>query len=418
MFIRLPVVVAVLIPTALGALVGNWETCYAGDTCNSGYKCCVAIADVASGKRTCRTGSDCSSTSRIVGDWETCSSGDLCNDGYVCCLGKNDVSSGKLTCRLKNGDCVNLTTTRKTSTTTVFLSKTSSTSTVTSSKPPSTSTVLPSTANDASSPTSSLTVEELPASTTSTTATTSTTSTKSTTSSTSTTTSTSKTTTTTTKTVASSPSPSGGVLRGDWETCYTGDRCNSGYTCCVGQQDVSSGKKTCRLLNGDCSTGGGSSSGSGSGTTVNMPSGFRGTNTGIGSWFQANAWDSYTNGKSWCGYPYKDWTPGFAPDISVMTDWGNYVYPNPNWATSAQKYCGLEAVVTNLDTGASMTLYIADAFAHEWVRTPGSIDIMKQSFDKLYGRSTWNHNDVMPRVSWYLTGKRNSRYAYGGSGDP
>ncbi|KAJ1565932.1 hypothetical protein HK096_006403 [Nowakowskiella sp. JEL0078] len=209
-------------------------------------------------------------------------------------------------------------------------------------------------------------------------------------------------------------SSSTGVRVGNWLTCNTGDTCNSGYTCCVSSSasDQSSGKKTCRL----------------SGCIAKVVQvvqdlrgrlqRFPGTNSGIGSWFQANSAQSYTNGHSWCGYPYKDYTPGFAPDISVMTDWTNAVYGNPNWSKYATNYCGLEATVYNPKNGVTLTLYITDAFDHAWVKTPGSIDIMKNSFDKLFGKSTWSHNDVIQGVQWKFTGKRSAKYSFGGSGDP
>ncbi|KAJ1551358.1 hypothetical protein HK096_000745 [Nowakowskiella sp. JEL0078] len=149
----------------------------------------------------------------------------------------------------------------------------------------------------------------------------------------------------------------------------------------------------------------------------NMPSGFSGTNSGIGSWFSSNSGDSNTNGNSWCGYPYKDYTPGFAPDISIMTDWSNAVYGNPNWSTYAKRYCGLEAIVTNPNTGVSRILYITDAFDHKYVLSQGSIDIMKNSFDALFGKTTWNHNDVIQGVTWKFTGMRSSKYSFGGWGD-
>lgn len=46
---------------------------------------------------------------------------------------------------------------------------------------------------------------------------------------------------------------------------------------------------------------------------VSSPSQFTGTQSGIGSWFQTNAESSSTNGNSWCGYPYSDDQPLFAP---------------------------------------------------------------------------------------------------------
>ncbi|KAJ1533287.1 hypothetical protein HK096_005420 [Nowakowskiella sp. JEL0078] len=222
-------------------------------------------------------------------------------------------------------------------------------------------------------------------------------------------------------------------------TCQTGDTCNTGYTCCVAPADLSINKKTCRTI-GDCVSTASSSvitssstkkttttssikatttttNASGS-TATNLPSGFPGTNTGIGSWFKANSADSSTNGNSWCGYPYKDYTPGFAPDISVMTDGTNAVYGNPNWATYGKRYCGLEAIVTNPNNGVSMTLYITDAFDHAWVRTPGSIDIMFDSFSKLFGKTTTNHNDVIKDITWKFTGNKLTKYSFQSTGDP
>eukprot|EP00808_Paulinella_micropora_P029593 g7498.t1 len=42
--------------------IGNWMTCSAGATCADNWSCCVAPADVSSGKMTCRPGWDCAST--------------------------------------------------------------------------------------------------------------------------------------------------------------------------------------------------------------------------------------------------------------------------------------------------------------------------------------------------------------------
>jgi hypothetical protein len=88
------------------------------------------------------------------------------------------------------------------------------------------------------------------------------------------------------------------------------------------------------------------------------------------------------------------------------------------WRAVGTQYCGLEAIVTNPATGVSKTLYITDAFDHQWVRSPGSIDIMTNAFEELFGKGTRNHNDVMGEVSWRLTGNRNEKYAFGGAGDP
>lgn len=149
-----------------------------------------------------------------------------------------------------------------------------------------------------------------------------------------------------------------------------------------------------------------------------LPGGFRGQNVGIGSWFRAKHANDYTNGNSWCGYPYSDKTPGFAPDIMVMTKGTNAVWPSPNWKPSVAEYCGLEARVYNPDTGVSMLLYITDAFDHKWVKTPGSIDIMVEAFQKLTNYNPLDKNRVIKNVQWEFTGRRNPKYSIGGPGDP
>jgi hypothetical protein len=44
---------------------------------------------------------------------------------------------------------------------------------------------------------------------------------------------------------------------------------------------------------------------------------FKSVETGIGSWFRSDNHNDNTTGRSWCGYPYKDYTNGFAP-VSVF----------------------------------------------------------------------------------------------------
>jgi hypothetical protein len=149
----------------------------------------------------------------------------------------------------------------------------------------------------------------------------------------------------------------------------------------------------------------------------NLPSGFRGVNKGIGSWFRANHGHDATNGNSWCGYPYTDATNGFAPDLSVMTKGTNAVYPNPMWEPSAREYCGLEAKVTNPATGKTLIMYITDGFDPKWVKTPGSIDIMIDKFQELTGGGPLDKNRVIQGVTWELTGNRNPKYAFKGPGD-
>ncbi|KAI8590340.1 hypothetical protein BDZ88DRAFT_107483 [Geranomyces variabilis] len=144
---------------------------------------------------------------------------------------------------------------------------------------------------------------------------------------------------------------------------------------------------------------------------------FFGTQSGIGSWFRANNGQDDTSGKSWCGYSYKDYTNGFAPDISQMTGGTNAVYGHPLWETSAKKFCGLEAEVTNPHTGVKMNMYIVDAFDHKWVRSPGSIDVMVKSWEKLTGRRADSKDSVIQGLQWKLTGRRMPKYSFGGSGD-
>ncbi|KAI8821480.1 uncharacterized protein EV422DRAFT_44251 [Fimicolochytrium jonesii] len=154
------------------------------------------------------------------------------------------------------------------------------------------------------------------------------------------------------------------------------------------------------------------------------PSAFWGKkNTGIGSWFRANHGNDDTNGKSWCGYPYNDWTPGFAPDISQMTEWTNakYKWNNPGqnkkWVQYATAYCGLEAEVTNPQNGKKMKLFITDAFDHAWVRSPGSIDIHVKRWEQLTNNYSRDKNKVIKGVTWTLTGRRSGRYKFQGTGN-
>ncbi|KAJ3331305.1 hypothetical protein HDU91_003365, partial [Kappamyces sp. JEL0680] len=87
----------------------------------------------------------------------------------------------------------------------------------------------------------------------------------------------------------------------------------------------------------------------------------------IASWYKASLSSDSTNGHSWCsGYPYKDTSVGFAPSLSFMMKAAGGNYDKAN-----QMFCGLEAVVTNLESGASKTMYIIDAFDDKWVRYPG-----------------------------------------------
>ncbi|GAA5967620.1 hypothetical protein JCM11641_005712 [Rhodosporidiobolus odoratus] len=138
---------------------------------------------------------------------------------------------------------------------------------------------------------------------------------------------------------------------------------------------------------------------------------FTGTNdNAIISWFHTASSTDSTNGHSWCGYPYSDAVPGFAPSLATML--ANF---NGSYTDAATAFCGLEAIVTS-PNGLTTTLYIADAFDDTWVRTPASIDVVYGSFPLLFGSVTNNKNDVVKQGSWTLTGRRNERYKFKGLG--
>lgn len=144
-----------------------------------------------------------------------------------------------------------------------------------------------------------------------------------------------------------------------------------------------------------------------------MPSGFKGTNKGIGSWFRANSGQDSTNGQSWCGIWYTDDMPGFAPKFGTMSpNHATYSSDESGWRSAGTKYCGLEAKVTY--KGKTQLMYIIDAFDDRWVRSKGSIDILKGAWAKLYGKSTNNKDIVMKNLTWKLTGRRNNKYKFQG----
>jgi len=150
---------------------------------------------------------------------------------------------------------------------------------------------------------------------------------------------------------------------------------------------------------------------------VNLPSGFHtGTQTGIGSWFRANAGADSTNGASWCGYKYSDSDPLIAVPLSSM---GGKTYNDDPaaWKAATQKYCGLEAKVTDPSTGKSKIMYIGDGFDEKWVKSANSVDIMLDAFIEIHGDPNGNKNDVIKNVQWELTGNRNTQYAAPGAND-
>jgi len=88
-------------------LIPNWSTCTRGSsTCANNWVCCVAPADVSSGKATCRPNQSatyCASSSTVP-NWNNCRRNvDTCSGGYTCCVAPADVSSGKTTCRPTSG---------------------------------------------------------------------------------------------------------------------------------------------------------------------------------------------------------------------------------------------------------------------------------------------------------------------------
>jgi hypothetical protein len=78
----------------------------------------------------------------------------------------------------------------------------------------------------------------------------------------------------------------------------------------------------------------------------------------------------------------------------------------------------LEAKVYNPDTDQTVLLYIGDAFDHQWVHSPGSIDIMINKYSVLFGSYATDKNAVMMNIQWEFTGARNPQYKFGGVGDP
>jgi hypothetical protein len=91
----------------------------------------------------------------------------------------------------------------------------------------------------------------------------------------------------------------------------------------------------------------------------------------------------------------------------------NVVYPDPLWAPSAIKYCGLEAWVYSPSTGVNMTLYVGDAFDHYWVKSPGSIDVMINPYRYLaQSPVVTDKNLVLKDVQWAFTGRRRLDYAF------
>mgnify|MGYP000088259577 CR=1 FL=1 len=89
---------------------------------------------------------------------------------------------------------------------------------------------------------------------------------------------------------------------------------------------------------------------------------------------------------------------------------GGAKYETPAFYAAEREYLSEEIIITNNKTGQKAIGYVGDAFDHQWVRTPGSIDITPSLWATLNGgKSTTNKNDVLD-VSWEFTGKRSTQF--------
>lgn len=152
---------------------------------------------------------------------------------------------------------------------------------------------------------------------------------------------------------------------------------------------------------------------------TDMPSEWQGNVHGIGSYFRANLGSDSTNGTGWAGVPYKDSSPVIAIDMRIMGngDEKSVTYGSPGYEAAVKKYAGLEVLVTNRANGISKTMYIGDGFDHQWVRSPGSIDIMADSWSELAGGAPANDKTKVLDIEWHFTGNRSAKYSYKGPGD-
>jgi hypothetical protein len=103
-----------------------------------------------------------------------------------------------------------------------------------------------------------------------------------------------------------------------------------------------------------------------------------------------------------------------------------------------QKFCGLEAKITDPSTGKTNLLYIGGSFDDQYVKvnfsllietalggsrcsqlqTSGYIDIMIDSFSSLHGNPNGDKNKVIKGAQWELTGRVNTQYAAPGASWP
>jgi hypothetical protein len=138
-----------------------------------------------------------------------------------------------------------------------------------------------------------------------------------------------------------------------------------------------------------------------------MPPEFQGKQSGIGSWFRANHVNDTTNGNSWCLYPYKNYSIVFAIDLDQMRR-------SPQ---GGREYCGMEAIVRNPRTNKTLKLYVGDAFDPKWVKSPGSIDIMVESYKYLTNDAPLIKENVIFGIEWEFTGNKSAKYSYASKGD-
>ena len=69
-----------------------------------------------------------------------------------------------------------------------------------------------------------------------------------------------------------------------------------------------------------------------------------------------------------------------------------------------------------LFTGNNVTMYLVDGFSHQWVRTPGSIDLMIGAYEQLAGYNPDSKDQVLQNVQWRFTGRRSTQYKFQGAG--
>mmetsp|Transcript_705 Transcript_705/g.1036 ORF Transcript_705/g.1036 Transcript_705/m.1036 type:complete len:674 (-) Transcript_705:2068-4089(-) len=103
------------VTTGAGTLIPQWQTCRKNiDWCDPNWTCCVAPADVGTGKTTCRPvccgncadtptsagSSGVTGAGTLIPQWQTCRKNiDWCDPNWTCCVAPADVGTGKTTCR-------------------------------------------------------------------------------------------------------------------------------------------------------------------------------------------------------------------------------------------------------------------------------------------------------------------------------